>query len=532
MNLKHQQLIADYLAGDTSVTSQLLQACREDPNVLKSLSEHIAIDRLMHLEVNNSSGDVFTAELIQRLEVHTDSEFSNGILKQLHTKSALRKQWLFPLTIAACLILTLSSIFYINVSNQHTPLAQITASTNAVWENTTKSLDESIKKGSLKLTSGYSEITLTNGVSLLLEAPSQIKIESVNTIHLEHGKLVANVPEAAIGFTVFTPHSEIIDLGTEFGVNVNKNGTSQVHVLQGEVKARSLKNKEFHYLVKDQAMVFNSETSPTNMPSQPEIFLRSLPVKSAENPEYLHWSCDYNEIDNNILLCKGTGINNNKYHGSLKAIGESSLPHYQNGQFGQGLYFNGSNYIETDFLGIEGNNPRTVAFWAKIPKEFDLNHGYGMLGWGRMSKAAAWQISPNPNPNEGPIGRLRVGTYKAQVIGSTDLRDNRWHHITVVMYGGKHADVSTHILMYVDGKLETTSTKSVAKINTQLDHTNSKPLSMGVNLGFNLNQQQAHPSTNQQRKAFFKGWLDEIYVFDTALEPEQIQALITNNSFQ
>jgi hypothetical protein len=90
------------------------------------------------------------------------------------------------------------------------------------------------------------------------------------------------------------------------------------------------------------------------------------------------------------------------------------------------------------------------------------------------------------------------------------------------MYGGDAADTSTHVLVYVDGKLEKTSRKSIAGISTTLDDKGSQPLRFGRNLGF---KDAAKPVPDK----FFNGWLDEVHLFDTALDPQQIQSLMKNN---
>jgi hypothetical protein len=163
-----------------------------------------------------------------------------------------------------------------------------------------------------------------------------------------------------------------------------------------------------------------------------------------------------------------------------------------------------------------------VAFWVKVPKDFNISNGYGIVSWGILEKGAAWQISPNPTKKDGLIGRLRIGTHEGMVIGTTDLRDDEWHHVAIVMYGGEHAEVSTHILMYIDGQLENTSKKSVAKIQTNLSDKNSRALMIGRNLGFT-------DKKNLPNK-FFKGWLDELFIFDTALDDEQIRSLMNRNN--
>ena len=50
---------------------------------------------------------------------------------------------------------------------------------------------------------------------------------------MNYGKLFAKVSEQGLGFTVVTPNSKIVDLGTEFGVLSHINGDTEVHVYKG-----------------------------------------------------------------------------------------------------------------------------------------------------------------------------------------------------------------------------------------------------------------------------------------------------------
>ena len=387
--------------------------------------------------------------------------------------------------------------------------------------NPSYKMGDKLNTGLFKLAEGYAEIVLNNGVQLTLEAPIKIDFKNPDLIHLLEGNLVANVPEQAIGFTVLTPSSEIIDLGTEFAVGVNQSGASEVHVMQGEVKARSLKNNKFVNLFKDDARAFDAQQQMSIIESNPMRFRRSLPGESPEDPDYLHWSFDDQA---NFTTAKGKGFDVSQFSGELKAFKEGLGPKFENGQFGKALFFNGKDaYVETAFKGIGGTEPRTVAFWAKIPEDFTINNGYGMISWGLHEPGKAWQISPNPLKSEGPLGRLRIGTMQAPVVGQTDLRDRRWHHIAIVMYGGSEVDTSTHILLYIDGKLENTSHKAVQRIDTILDHKQSRPLIFGRNMAFDYDNKQ-------MRDKFFRGWLDEIFIFNAALNQQQIQTLMDSNS--
>ncbi len=88
----------------------------------------------------------------------------------------------------------------------------------------------------LKLDAGLVEITYYNGAKLVLEGPVTFTVEEENACRLELGILTAKVSQQAVGFTVKTPTAEIVDLGTEFGVQVEQGGTADVHVFVGQVE--------------------------------------------------------------------------------------------------------------------------------------------------------------------------------------------------------------------------------------------------------------------------------------------------------
>jgi hypothetical protein len=46
-----------------------------------------------------------------------------------------------------------------------------------------------------------------------------------------YGRVYASVPKEALGFTIYTQNSKIIDLGTEFGVDTAMDGTVEIHVI-------------------------------------------------------------------------------------------------------------------------------------------------------------------------------------------------------------------------------------------------------------------------------------------------------------
>ena len=89
------------------------------------------------------------------------------------------------------------------------------------------------------LASGLMEITYDTGAKVILQGPVTYKVESRNGGFLPIGKLTGKMEnEAARGFAVRTPTATVTDLGTEFGVEVSKEGHTTSHVFRGSVEVR------------------------------------------------------------------------------------------------------------------------------------------------------------------------------------------------------------------------------------------------------------------------------------------------------
>ncbi|MBN1394803.1 MAG: hypothetical protein JW959_07255, partial [Pirellulales bacterium] len=106
--------------------------------------------------------------------------------------------------------------------------------------------------------SGLMEITYKSGARVILEGPCTYKVESSAGGFLAIGKLTANIrtqsskPKAQSSepsplsslpsplFAVRTPTAIVTDLGTEFGVEVAKNGDTTSHVFKGSVQVQIL----------------------------------------------------------------------------------------------------------------------------------------------------------------------------------------------------------------------------------------------------------------------------------------------------
>ena len=116
------------------------------------------------------------------------------------------------------------------------PMAYVSRTVEASWSPTSVATDgELFRGGILSLDSGFVEITFASGARALLVGPVKLQTTGSNSARLLAGSLVAHVPPEASGFRVDTPTTTVIDIGTEFGMHVDDDGTAEVQVFRGEV---------------------------------------------------------------------------------------------------------------------------------------------------------------------------------------------------------------------------------------------------------------------------------------------------------
>lgn len=127
---------------------------------------------------------------------------------------------------------------------QVAPVATIVDESTVRWTDGEPPLGRNrrVRPGeSLEIASGTLDIQLRQGAFIQIEGPAHWTINGNNSASLTAGKLIASVPPHAIGFTVETPSGRVVDLGTEFFVNVGPDGSSEVQVLKGEVEVHHAK---------------------------------------------------------------------------------------------------------------------------------------------------------------------------------------------------------------------------------------------------------------------------------------------------
>ncbi len=93
----------------------------------------------------------------------------------------------------------------------------------------------------LYLEEGVAEFRFDSGVRLVLEGPTRINIDSANCATVDSGSVVLHGYEAAPEFELITPQARFFDIGTEYGTKVQEDGSTELHVFEGEVRIQPLK---------------------------------------------------------------------------------------------------------------------------------------------------------------------------------------------------------------------------------------------------------------------------------------------------
>ena len=393
------------------------------------------------------------------------------------------------------------------------PVARVDSVSNLTLDPASMAMDSGalLMPGKIHIQSGEAQITFFSGAQVSLSGPCVFVLKSDFRAILMEGRLTAQVPQQAIGFTVHTPSGQLRDLGTSFAVNVEPDGVSDIHVLEGQVEAASRDGSAVVTLEGNQAsrIAQNSLTPITftgeGWPVKPSI------TRGVTLPDSIHWSFESFDGDQTNDETRKHPLWMRDRNGDAGASHSRIRP----GVSGKALSFDGiSQFAESSYRGISGHKPRSVSLWVNIPPDAPYEYPNGILSWGSSEQSRKWQVCWN-NGDQGTVGALRVEFGDGHLVGTTDLRDGRWHHLCAVFLGIDDSDPASHVKLYVDGRLETLSGRRSQLIRTDTESPQSTAVTLGRWLGY-------WPG---KEPFYFMGMVDEVRIFGEALSPAQVASL-------
>lgn len=369
------------------------------------------------------------------------------------------------------------------------------------------------------VTRGLLRLTFPSGVESIIEGPSTLELTSDASVKMDGGLAWFRVPPAGHGFTVETVGMRVIDLGTEFGLWFDGDGTQQVHVAKGKVRVEPILTIFDPIELKTgQAMAFDSFGRGHAVEPKPSMFRQQFNYRMP----YVHWSFDQLldgafPAEGTMAGVKGWQATMRHTHGNEVNLGASQTI----GPFGKALSMDGKGrFAETEFPGIGGNAPRTFAAWVRHRKDRPHNGAITpYCAWGRREPGRLWKVYLWTQKGQVSLNTSVMGCGREAAIPQEPLGD--WMHFASVYTGQILDDGFPEILLYLNGVLQENSPhRSVEIVDTDISSASSLPVRFGAS------------ATNLKGGPSIDGDLDEAYLFRGVLSASQIKFLMETNRLE
>jgi hypothetical protein len=151
-----------------------------------------------------------------------------------------------------------------------TGVATILRSKGVHWGGDTLPLKEMSRLSlgrTVELAEGEVEIAFDRAVHMVVRGPARFVVRAELEVYSQFGTLSARVGELGKGFVIETPSGRITDLGTEFGVAIDRAGKTDVAVFRGAVdltygdRESPIKPSIARTLTQGQALTLNTDGS-------------------------------------------------------------------------------------------------------------------------------------------------------------------------------------------------------------------------------------------------------------------------------
>ncbi len=426
------------------------------------------------------------------------------------------------------------------------------------------------------LASGLMEITYDTGARVILQGPVTYEVDSRDSGFLSVGKLTARLekkrsalsgqPSAKVAsesnpeipkspipnpsspaprpqslaplFAVRTPTAVVTDLGTEFGVEVDKSGRTGTQVFIGavEVAATSDQSSETvehrtiragqYALVEMNRAISTGELDFEKLGTR---FTRTMPkprnaaqsyadLVLSMNPAVYYRMDQWPATEGKgryVLVDSASGG-----HNGVAYIDESYGKPSNQGKFGSAM-------------DIHNAGANEHAYVADYPKTQD----------GRLS-VSAWVKPLSPDPYASIVGNRLVhntsGVFLGKIIGQFSLGLNHHNELRgVVVQGqdgqfvevceqGKRLPSSQwhHVAMVADGAMVHLYRNGAEVAKTPYQGIVSRPAYRRLDIGcYQLEREKDGKVSPAELTCFWDGWIDEVAVFNHALNAEQVRQL-------
>lgn len=361
-----------------------------------------------------------------QIEISQDNPQRELIQKVVYPPRQKRKASKFGIIFLA---MNTAAIFFFFLFLRFVPpkggieVATLTDSINAKWANA-DSMDKGTRMATRSdeffLRNGLAELLFDNKTKVVIEGPAEFTLLAEDRIDLRYGRIYATVPPGAMGFTINTPTSRVIDLGTEFGVQADPFGDVYLHVIKGKTTliAGEKTNKVNLEVTAGHAKKVSSTTQEvSDIPYEKELFVRDIRSDSK-----CVWR-GQTELDLADMVGGGNGLGTGRINAWLNLkTGEEGTDLVVNPQLQSQLSMEKLADLEKRFT----DNSYKNVFLPYVDGVFSPDGGMGTVQV--SSQGHVWSDCPDTS-----------GIYFEDIFNGSYISTSYAHHLTLnnMMYGTK-----------------------------------------------------------------------------------------------
>lgn len=395
-------------------------------------------------------------------------------------------------------------------------VAVLARGVNLEWEGQGHAPGSPLSPGWLRLKSGLAQIEFYQGARVTLEGPAEFRLISSSEAYCASGKLSAHVPPQAVGFRIDTPKGTIVDLGTDFGLDLN-DAAAELHVFKGEVELHAA-GAAMKPLREGQGMTLGTDTRSIRADLAAFASLGTVDARTAESQRlaFENWLVSSSAWNADPALqmrldfqdAAGTrSLRNHASQASQVPAGSIVGCDWTEGRWPGKRALEFRNVSDRVRVSVPGEHAAlTLSAWVRVQ---GLDRAFNSLFMveGFENGAVHWQIMRNGTLRLGIAGRNGHASrdYDTPAL-FTPERFGQWMHLATVVDPG-----TKEVRHYVNGDL-------AAKVPI----VNVFPVRIGV---ADLGNWSDNGRRDRVAIRHFSGTMDEFMLFSRVLTEEEIAKL-------
>ncbi|MDO5552435.1 MAG: LamG-like jellyroll fold domain-containing protein [Planctomycetia bacterium] len=343
-----------------------------------------------------------------------------------------------------------------------TAMARVNETIDPVWEENEAGYKRGqiVDSSSFRLKSGLVQLEMNNGTTLILEGPAELTISTAMNAFCYSGKVSVHVPKKGHGYTINTPSGSIVDRGTDFFLEVDKD-QSLVETIKGKVDVISAANEAIRLVAGKGMKLFTSSQMEMFDPLHDSEFYSSprFEKKVKEQAEKMLETKDLSRqkenADPHLIVCFDFGKNVSDSFLNEAPFGRSLCPQAElrQGRTVEGiLSATRAVAFKTENSGVTCHLPgeyRSMTFVMDVRIDYHVNmsntllvsdsfyHGRGGIRW-QISRSGALQFFVKENDE--------IRSFVTHDV-LRNMRPGTWITLAVVLDADKKK-----ITHYLDGR--------------------------------------------------------------------------------